>query len=76
MSDAGPVLTFSDELACVNTCMARYSEAYQAFMASAQAFQWVSAGAHQDQASGYMEAAMDAYMRACRLQEAEVVKRG
>lgn len=74
MSDASPVLTFSDELACVNTCMARYSDAYQAFMASAQAFQWVAAGAHQDQASGYMEAAMDAYMRACRLQEA--MKRG
>lgn len=75
MSAGEPAPKFSDELARVNTCMARYSEEYAAFMKAAQNFEWARAGAHQDRASGYLEAAMDAYIRACRIQESEVRKR-
>lgn len=70
-----PASTFHDELARVNMCIKRHGEEYHAFMHAAQEFQWTKAGNHQDNASSYMDAAMDAYMRACRLQEAEVRKR-
>ena len=56
----------SDELQCMNDAINEQRRAYYAFLHVAQTFDWEAAGACQLQASASGDAAMDAFMRACR----------
>ena len=57
------------ELGNMNTALVHQQLAYQAFLVSAQEFEWEAAEACRDRCAACCEAAMDAFARACRAQE-------
>jgi hypothetical protein len=59
----------SDELTTMNACIEQQRQAYFAFLTVAQMHDWEAAAACQLQASASGDAAMDAFMRACRAME-------
>ena len=61
--------TIRRELDNMNLALAHQQLAYQAFLVSAQSFEWEQAELCRDRASACCESVMDAFMRACRAQE-------
>lgn len=57
-----------DELQTFNIAASNHAQAYHSFLQVAQSGDWEAAGRCQLCASAMLDSAMDAYMRACRLQ--------
>lgn len=66
----------NSELRHMQTAMAEQMHAYQAFLAAAQGYDWAAAERCQLRVSSLVDAAMDSFMAACRLQEDMAQGRG
>lgn len=57
------------ELQLMEKALANYRESYKLFYEAAQRGDWLIAESHRFCVLSFMESAMDAYTRACRLQK-------
>lgn len=64
-----PPPTLTEELAAMQRALFFHQQAYNTFLESARRYDFVTAGKAQETASAMMDAAMDAWVRACRVHE-------